>query len=216
MAKRRILVAGATGRTGRLVVEQLLQHPAQPTVRVLVRTTTQTSAFAGHTVETALGDVRDDITSWADAAMQDVDVVISTLGGIPFKHNNLWRVDYEGTLRLLTAARVALIDHYIFVSTTGLRRQRSILHPLSILFYPKLLAEDALRRSGLPYTIVRPGGLVATAVPEGMRNSRAQVAAACVAALDRLDVRNKTWEMAAERQAQAGADPLFGIAIDPD
>jgi uncharacterized protein YbjT (DUF2867 family) len=149
--------------------------------------------------------------------MQDVDVVISAMGGVPFKSNNLWRVDYEGTQRLIAAAKIARVEHYIYISTIGLRRQRSLLHPLSILFYPKLLAEDAIRRSGIPYTILRPGGLVDSADdPTGNRNSRQQVAAACVAALDRSDVRQRTWEMPAARRAEPGADPIFGVAVDPE
>jgi uncharacterized protein YbjT (DUF2867 family) len=214
---QRILVTGATGKTGRLVVEQLLGLDAQPIVRVLVRTAEQERAFAERGLETALGDVRDDTTSWADAATRDVDTVISTLGGTPFKQNNLWRVDYEGTLRLLAAARTAGVGHYIFLSTMGLRRQRSILHPLSILFYPKLLAEDAIRRSGLEYTILRPGGLLDRADEElsGTRNTREQVAAACLNALERADVRNKTWEMSVGRRGEPGADPIFGVAVEP-
>jgi len=216
MAKRRVLVTGATGKTGLLLIAELLKRPEELTVRALVRVPEQAKAFKARGVETTLGDVRDATTSWADAAMHDVDVVISTMGGVPFKNNNLWRVDYEGTQRLIAAAKVAGVAHYIYISTMGLRRQRSLLHPLSILFYPKLLAEDAIRRSGIPYTILRPGGLVDSGEPEGTRNRRQQVADACVAALDRSDGRQKTWEMAAARRADPGADPIFGVAVDPE
>lgn len=212
----RILVTGGSGKTGRLVLETLLAHPDKPPLRVLVRSTEQAKSYADRGLETAWADVRDDSTSWADAALRDVDVVLSTMGGAPFGKNSLWRVDYEGTQRLITAAKTAQIDHYIFVSTMGLRRQRSILHPLSILFYPKLLAEDVIRRSGISYTILRPGGLVDTPNAElsGTRNSRAQVAEACCAALHRPDVRGKTWEMTVARRAEPGADPLFGVAVE--
>jgi uncharacterized protein YbjT (DUF2867 family) len=214
---QRILVTGATGKTGRLVVEKLLGRAETPIVRVLVRSAEQAASFEGHGLETALGDVRDDTTSWADAAMRDVDAVISAMGGSPFKQNNLWRVDYEGTQRLVAAAKTAGVGHYVFISTMGLRRQRSIWHPLSILFYPKLLAEDSIRRSGLDYTIIRPGGLVDQPEGElsGTRNTREEVAAACIAALDRPDARGKTWEMAASQRAEPGADPIFGLAVDP-
>ncbi len=216
MTRRRILVTGATGKTGSLLIAELLKQPEQLIVRALVRTPEQAKAFAPRGVETAVGDVRDATTSWADAAMVDVDIVISTMGGVPFKNNNLWRVDYEGTQRLIAAAKVAGVAHYIFISTMGLRRQRSLLQPLSILFYPKLLAEDTIRRSGIPYTILRPGGLVDATAPQGTRNSRQQVVAACVAALDRSDVRQRTWEMSAARRAAPGADPIFGVAVDPE
>ncbi len=213
--KQRILVTGASGRTGGLVVDRLLARPDDFTVRVLVRMQDQAQAWEQRGVEAALGDVRDTATSWADSALRDVDIVISTMGGAPFRANNLWRVDYEGTQRLIAAAKVAGVDHYVFVSTMGLRRHRTLRHPLSVLFYPKLLAEDVVRRSGLDYTIIRPGGLVENA-DSGMRNTREQVADACIAALDRPEVRNHTWEMSADRRSESGADPIFGVAIDPD
>lgn len=209
---QRILVTGATGRTGQLLINSLLQHPQKPIIRVLVRSQAQADVMARRGLETALGDVMDSATSWADAALRDVDVVMSTMGGTPFRSNNLWRVDYEGTQRLVTAAKTANIEHYIFVSTMGLRRKRSLLHPLSILFYPKLLAEDVIRQSGLRYTILRPGGLAETA-SDGTRNTRQQVADACIAAWER-GANNKTWEMAIARRAEPGADLMFGVSVE--
>lgn len=213
--QQRVLITGATGRTGQLVVAALKDNPDW-TVRVLVRTLEQAESFKAQGLETALGDLRDSATSWADGALRDVHTVISTLGGTPFTANSLWKVDYEGTQRLIAAARTETINHYIFVSTMGLRRQRSLLHPLSVLFYPKLLAEDVIRRSGLDYTIIRPGGLTDSAPATGRRNTRAQVAAACIAALDQPELRNQTWEMTADCLAAPDADPHLGVAVDPD
>jgi uncharacterized protein YbjT (DUF2867 family) len=210
---KRILVTGATGRTGTLVVDRVLAHSAQYTVRVVLRRAEQAAAFAQRGVEIALANVQDDTPGWADTVMQGVDVVISTMGGTPFQRNNLWRVDYAGTCRLLAAAQGAGVDQYIFVSTMGLRRKRSIVHPFSILFYPKLLAEDAIRNSGLRYTILRPGGLVDGPPSRGTRNTRAEVAEACVTAVGCANMMNKTVEMSAGRRAQPGADPMFGVAI---
>lgn len=212
MDKRRVLIAGASGRTGQLIVKQLQTNPNW-IIRVLVRTDEQAALFSQQGLEVSMGDVRDTTTSWADAAMRDVHSVISVLGGMPFRANNLWRVDYEGTLRLLAAAKIADVTHYIFVSTTGLQRQRSLLQPLSFLFYPKLLAEDAIRRSGLEYTILRPASYVERPVSEN-HSTRAQVASACIAALDRLDTRNKTWDMGSDRLREPDADTSFGKVLD--
>jgi len=107
---KRILVTGATGRTGTLVVDRVLAHSAQYTVRVVLRRAEQAAAFAQRGVEIALANVQDDTPGWADTVMQGVDVVISTMGGAPFQRNNLWRVDYVGTCRLLAAAQGAGVD----------------------------------------------------------------------------------------------------------
>ena len=213
MSQQRVLVTGATGRTGQLIVQKL--HHTTWIVRVLVRDEQQAAPFREQGYEISFGDVRDNTTSWADPAMRDVHTVLSAMGGVPFRANNLWRVDYEGTQRLIAAAKVAHVQHYIFISTMGLRRQRSVFQPLSMLFYPKLLAEDVIRRSGLDYTIIRPGGLVEHA-DAGMRNTREQVAEACLVALERTDSRNQTWEMSVERRHQHGADPILGVAVNPD
>ncbi|MFN8561933.1 MAG: NAD(P)H-binding protein [Anaerolineae bacterium] len=69
--------------------------------------------------------------------------------------------------------------------------------------------EDALRTSGLLYTIVRPGGLTdapggasALKVDQGDRISgmisRSDVAAVCVAALDEIATYHTTFEIVAE------------------
>lgn len=210
--RRRVLVTGASGRTGALVIDRLLQRGDEFIVRALIRNEQYAPSLTRRGVEVVIGDVQQASLN-TSALLANVDCVISTMGGLPFTKSSMWRVDYRGTLRLLAASQGANVKHFVFVSTMGLRRKRSLLHPFSILFYPKLLAEDAIRGSGLPYTIVRPGGLVDDKVPQGTRNSRHEVAEVCVTALSHRAALNKIFEISAGRRSAAHADPVFGMSI---
>lgn len=79
----------------------------------------------------------------------------------------------------------------------------------------KYQGEQALRASGLPYTVVRPGGLKDEAAgqrtlvaAQGDRSSgsvaRADVAAVCVAALSDPAARGVTMELVAAKDSGSG------------
>lgn len=69
-----------------------------------------------------------------------------------------FQIDYNGTVNLLAAAQQAKVEHVVLISSIG---ADDILYPLNLLFgvlFWKKRAEEAIQRSGLRYTIVRPGG----------------------------------------------------------
>jgi uncharacterized protein YbjT (DUF2867 family) len=91
----------------------------------------------------------------------------------------------------------------------------------------KFRGEEALRASGVPYTIVRPGGL--TDEPGGRRSvvfrqgdegagtiPRADVARVCVAALGSVAALNKTFEISSGDTPPSGelADAFIALAGD--
>lgn len=73
-----------------------------------------------------------------------------------------FRIDYQATKNLIDAATVAKVNHFILVTSLGTNK---IGFPAAILnlFWGVLVwkrkAEEALLASGVPYTIVRPGGM---------------------------------------------------------
>jgi uncharacterized protein YbjT (DUF2867 family) len=198
-----VLVAGATGGTGRALVTNLQEQGYS--VRALVRDEAKARTVLGDTVAYATGDVRD-IETLA-TAMEDVRFVISAIGssrGDPA--NNPEAVDYLGIKNLADAAAAADIEHLVLVSSSGVTQEDHFLNKAfdNILIW-KAKGEDALRASGVPYTIVRPGGLVNT--PGGNealvfaqgdttagRISREDVAIICIAALTEPAALNKTFE----------------------
>lgn len=202
-----VLVAGGTGGTGRHVVTQLLEQGH--TVRVLSRSEESARGAFGDAVEVVVGDVRDPAT--LVAAVAGVRYVVSAIGssGRTDPSNSPEAVDYRGVKNLVEAAVAAGgVEHFVLVSSMGITQPT---HPLNrfannILLW-KGLGENALRFSGLNYTIVRPGGLIdepggQAAIRAGQgdtmeqgRIPRADVARVVVAALGRTDAARKTLEV---------------------
>src|SRR5205807_10653786 len=103
-----ILVTGGAGKLGRLVVKHLSQ--AGYPVRGMSRRASPGEDWPGAEwkqadLETGVGLSR---------AVQGMDVVVHLAG----KGN--WEVDFEGTRRLLEAAREAGVSHLVFISIVGI------------------------------------------------------------------------------------------------
>lgn len=198
-----VVVAGATGGTGSQVVAQLLQKGY--TVRAFVRDVDSARERLGEEVEYVQGDVKDpDSVAVAVAGM---DALISAIGA--GRGGDLPEaVDYGGVKNLAEAAAAADLQQVVLVSSRGVTQKD---HPLNEMFNNvliwKLEGENALRASGAPYTIVRPGGLIDEPGGQGriifeqgdppvgqMLIPRADVAAICVAALQHPDSKFKTLE----------------------
>jgi len=202
-----VLVAGATGGTGQEVVEQALARGY--IVRALVRDEAKARQLLGDRVQYAVGDVREPRS--LKKAVKGVDQVISALGANVQRdpENSPERVDYAGVKALAEAAKAAGVSQFILVSSMGVTHPDHQLNAMldNILSW-KLKGEDAVRATGIQYTIVRPGDL--TNEPGGHRGvrimqgdpangvgsvSRADVAAILVSAIGRQDLYGKTFEV---------------------
>jgi len=135
-----VLVTGATGRTGRLLVDAL--RP-EHTVRALVRSTS-TIPPGWDGVELAVGDLGE--PSSLRAAMEGADALVLLSPMDP-------QLDVleAGALR---AARQAGVGHVVKISTTVPVEDS----PIS-WWRAHARAERALRESGLAWTVVRPNGI---------------------------------------------------------
>ena len=110
----RALVAGATGETGRRIVEQLLAQ--EIVVRALVRDQSKAAAQLPAGVEIAVGDVLQPAT--LTAALIDCEVLLSATGAAPsFDPTGPYKVDYEGNKNLVDAAKQADIGQFVMVSS---------------------------------------------------------------------------------------------------
>ena len=204
LASDLVLVAGATGRTGQKVVSELLANDYS--VRAFVRDAGLAREKLGSDIEYAEGDVRQRET--IDAALDDVAAIISAIGASRDDPSNGPEfVDYGGVKNLAEAAADAELSQFVLVSSAGVGREDSALNRMfgEILMW-KFKGEEAVRNSGVPYTIVRPGGL--TDEPGGEKSlefvqgddrqgrvPRADVARVLVAALSLPKARNKTFEL---------------------
>jgi uncharacterized protein YbjT (DUF2867 family) len=132
-----ILVTGGAGRMGRLVVKHL--SAAGYPVRGMSR-----RANPGEDWLDAEWKQADLVTGAGLAeAVQGMDVVVHTAG------KGTWKVDFEGTRRLLDAAREAGVSHVVYISIVGIDKVPYAYGKA------KFACEDLIEHSGLPWSILR-------------------------------------------------------------
>ena len=140
-----VAVTGGTGFVGRAVVSELLQAGHQ--VRILSRKAperlTEGVTHVPGSVVTGIG---------LDNLLEGVDAVIHLVGIIKEAEENTFRAThYGGTVNILAAASRAGIKRYIHMSAMGTREKA-----VSKYHQTKFAAEEAVRASGLDWTIFRP------------------------------------------------------------
>jgi len=146
-----ILVVGATGSIGRLVVEEALQQGHA--VHALVRTPEKARQLPRE-AQVVLGDVTRADT--LPSAVDGIDAIVFTLGSDGAGKVGAESVDYGGVRNVLRAlgsrkARIALMTSIGVTNRTGSYNRSTEAHDW------KRRSERLVRASGLPYTIVRPG-----------------------------------------------------------
>ncbi len=147
-----ILAVGATGSLGGTITRLLLSQGRA--VRVLMRSPSAQEEMRQAGAQVVLGDLKDRTS--LDAACQGVETVITTAnsahrGGDDNPHT----VDLEGNRNLVDAAKSAGVGQLIFVSAMVAKADS----PVPILA-AKGKAEEHLRSSGVPYTIIAPNAFM--------------------------------------------------------
>ena len=202
-------VAGATGETGRRIVQELIARNIP--VRALVRDVEKARGILSPEVELVVGDVLQPES--LTAGLGDSTVLLVATGAKPsFDPTGPYKVDFEGSKNLVNAAKVKGIEHFVFVSSLCTSQ---LFHPLNLFWLIlvwKKQAEEYIQKSGLTYTIVRPGGLKNEDNLDAivMQNAdtlfdgsipRQKVAQVAVEALFEADARNKLVEIVAKPEA---------------
>ena len=224
MSEGPVLVVGATGRTGRLIVGRLVERHVS--VHALVRDPAKGREVLPPNVPQFVGDVRRSET--LTEPMAGARSVISVACGGTERDNSLEMVDYSGTRHLIQQASAADVDLVVFVSTIYASRPDHYedVEPTSLGW--KARAEEVIRGSRLPYCIIRPGWLTdgdggePLAVSQGDmaegRISRADLADVCTQVLFLPDARGKTFEVVTARAGQAPdlASAVAALKADAD
>jgi len=225
--KLKVLVVGATGSIGRLVVAEALRQGHA--VRALVRLSHRTHGLPAD-VEIFSGELtRPDTLS---SLVEGVDAVVFTHGSSGGGREAAEQVDYGAVRNVLQAladrpVRVALM------TAIGVTNREGAYNRSTGIPDWKRRGERLLRASGLPYTIVRPGWFDYNARDQhqlvflqgdtrraGDPNdgvvARQQIAEVLVSSLTSDAARGKTFELVAEKgPAQKDLEPLF-VALEAD
>jgi NADH dehydrogenase len=147
---RRILVTGATGFVGRVVIRALQAHGYA--VRCLVRRGSEPDLRGLEALERVEGDVLAPPT--LERGMAGCDTVIHLVGIIreePATLSTFERIHTQATANVLEAAVATGVRRYLHMSALGSRAGARARYHRS-----KWAAEEAVRASPIPWTIFRP------------------------------------------------------------
>ncbi len=186
-----IAIAGGHGRIA-LILGRLLSERGD-TVRGLIRNPAQGDDLRAAGIEPVVCDLEsaDDVAS----AIRGADAVVFAAGAGPGSGDARKKtVDLGGAVKLVEAAKAEGVSRYLIVSSMGADKAPADGgEGFGAYLQAKFEADEAVRASGLDYTVVRPGGLtddpgsglVRIAEDTGRGQiPRADVAAVFVACLD--------------------------------
>lgn len=163
MTKKRVLVTGASGFIGQVLIERLLDAGYS------VRVATRSPAPFSNSVDVAIIPDLMNAVDWKPA-LAGVNFVIHLAGlaHTDASHNSSNAFDVVNrmaTQNLALAASEAGIERFIFISSVRAQAGPSATHtvceaddarPTNDYGRSKLAAEAAVRASGAPFTILRP------------------------------------------------------------
>jgi uncharacterized protein YbjT (DUF2867 family) len=148
------LVIGANGQIGRQFCE-LAQQSGEP-VKAMIRSDAQASWFNERGIETVIADLEGEL----DHAFDGCDEVIFTAGSGPRTGpDKTLMIDLYGAVRSADIAREKGVSRFTMIS--AMRSEKPLEAPEKIRPYmvARFSADAYLRKSGVPYIILKPGRL---------------------------------------------------------
>lgn len=186
-----IAIAGGHGKIA-LILGRLLAERGD-TVRGLIRNPDQADDLRAAGIEPVIADLESE--SDIASAIRGADAVVFAAGAGPGSGDARKKtVDLGGAVKLIEAAKAEGVSRYLIVSSMGAEKAPADgAEGFGAYLQAKFEADEAVRASGLDYTVVRPGGLtddagtgLVTIAEDTGRGKvpRADVAAVFVACLD--------------------------------
>ncbi|MDF2014699.1 SDR family oxidoreductase [Priestia megaterium] len=203
-----VLIIGANGQIGQRLVRKL-QESSQHNPIAMIRKEEQLEKFEEYGVKTVLVDLEGSIDDIANVA-KDTDAIVFTAGsGGHTGADKTMLIDLDGAIKSMEAAKQAGVKRFIMVSGIGVHRWHANNHlewmdSSPVYSAAKYYADVWLEKSGLDYTIIRPGDLTndpetgKVKVADDLEHkqiSREDVASVIIASLENDQTIGKAFDM---------------------
>lgn len=219
--KQTVVIAGATGRVGRLIVDEVLaQGFSARAILVPPFDSPDQPEFKEKNVEMVEGDLTD--VASLEKAVEGADYLISAIGSKkPFSKKENNKIDNLGNQNLARAAKAKGLKQIVVISSNGVGNSRwaiSLMHKLSMnaVLRAKEKSEAFIQSFGMDYTLLRPGGYnendLSGEIVYGENGGlsgligRGGIARACVAAITNPAMKNRTLEVMDRAKVREGRD----------
>jgi len=195
----KITVVGAHGSIAQLLHPKLIENGHS--VRGIIRKEQQADTLEEMGVEPQVTDIEKE-TDISDS-VGDADAVIFAAGAGPGSgKERKYSVDRDGAIKLMRACQANGIKRYIMISAMGLDTPRGN-EVFKVYQKAKAEADEALRHSGLNYTIIKPGrltddegtGKIKIGDLEGGEIPREDVASVIAAAIENESTHRKSFDL---------------------
>ncbi|WP_041058251.1 SDR family oxidoreductase [Jeotgalibacillus campisalis] len=206
--KKNVLVIGANGTTGKMVIDKLARNSAYY-AKGMVRKEEQKETMEKLGALPVLGNLETDFSD----AFEEVDIVIFAAGaGGGSGADKTKAIDKEGAIKAIDLAKEHGVEKFIMLSAIGAGKpsELDLDEAMEVYYDAKHTADAHLENSGLTYTIVRPGLLTDDEATGKIRASerlqdrdgeitRADVAEVLVQAIELDNLNHKAIEILNER-----------------
>lgn len=137
-----IVVTGATGQLGRLVIENLLEKVAATEITAVARDPAKAAEFAARGIQLRTADYNEPAT--LNAAFTGADKLLLISGNDPLRSAD----QHAAAIAAATRAGVGLLAYTSLVKADTISIKPAISHRLT---------EPLIRASGVPFTLLRNG-----------------------------------------------------------
>ena len=205
----KVLIVGANGKVGRLLVE-LLKAGGKHTPVAMVRSQEQADTLEASGVATVIADLESSVEQLV-SAVQGHDAIVFTAGsGAHTGYDKTILIDLDGAVKVMEAAEQAGVQRFVMVSGFGADRREAWSDAIRPYHAAKHYADRLLAASTLDYTILRPGRLLdepgtgMVSIDEGMERGsipREDVAGVIAAVLESPATIRQSYDLLSGKQS---------------